>query len=362
MVHFWLRHEVKAGEKRTPLLPHQAKVLLDSGFQISVERSNTRCFPDSEYEKAGCRMVESGSWTQAPKDAVILGLKELPEVNDPLVHEHIFFAHCYKNQAGWKDILQRFIKGKGKLYDMEFLTDETGRRVAAFGFSAGFIGMAVGIKQWCVQQFDPQASLGALRYYDSNEDLIEDVKADLQKVKEKLNRDIPSVLVMGALGRSGRGSVTLAEKVGIKKILKWDMEETKNGGPFEEILDVDIFVNCIYLSKPIPPFITKELVDRTSRKMSVMVDVSCDTSNPNNPVPIYNESTTFFKPVLKCKKDAAVPLDVIAIDHLPSLVPSASSAEYTDALFPHLQQFPNSPVWDRAIKLFEEKSELAQRD
>jgi len=39
-------------------------------------------------------------------------------------------------------------------------------------------------------------------------------------------------------------------------ILKWDMEETAKGGPFREILDVDIFVNCIYLSSRIPPFLT----------------------------------------------------------------------------------------------------------
>lgn len=32
-------------------------------------------------------------------------------------------------------------------------------------------------------------------------------------------------------------------------LIKWDLEETKSGGPFKEILDVDVFVNCIYLSK-----------------------------------------------------------------------------------------------------------------
>ena len=50
----------------------------------------------------GCTMVETGSWkTAAPKDAFIVGLKELPE-NDtsPLVHRHIFFGHAYKGQAG----------------------------------------------------------------------------------------------------------------------------------------------------------------------------------------------------------------------------------------------------------------------
>ena len=33
-----------------------------------------------------------------------------------------------------------------------------------------------------------------------------------------------------------------------------------------------------------------------SRKLSVVVDVSCDCSNPNNPIPIYNDITTFKSP------------------------------------------------------------------
>ena len=77
----------------------------------------------------------------ADKDVYIIGLKELPENDDsPLIHTHIFFAHCFKYQAGWKELLKRFEKGGGKVLDLEFLTNDKGRRVAAFGRSAGFIG------------------------------------------------------------------------------------------------------------------------------------------------------------------------------------------------------------------------------
>jgi saccharopine dehydrogenase (NAD+, L-lysine-forming) len=83
-------------------------------------------------------------------------------------------------------------------------------------------------------------------------------------------------------------------------ILKWDMAETAKGGPFQEILDVDVFVNCIYLATPIPPFLTAEFVERAgpSRRLSVVVDVSCDTTNPHNPIPIYNINTTFSEPTV----------------------------------------------------------------
>lgn len=82
------------------------------------------------------------------------------------------------------------------------------------------------------------------------------------------------------------------------------MAETAKGGPFQEILDVDIFVNCIYLSTPVPPFLTFEQIRGAGkdRRLSVAVDVSCDTTNPHNPIPIYTINTTFSEPT--------VPVDV----------------------------------------------------
>lgn len=83
-------------------------------------------------------------------------------------------------------------------------------------------------------------------------------------------------------------------------IVKWDMAETAKGGPFQEILDVDIFVNCIYLSSRIPPFLTLDQLKAAgqTRRLSVVVDVSCDTTNPFNPIPIYNINTTFARPTV----------------------------------------------------------------
>lgn len=83
-------------------------------------------------------------------------------------------------------------------------------------------------------------------------------------------------------------------------IIKWDMVETAKGGPFQEILDVDIFINCIYLTSSIPPFLTAEYIKAagSSRRLSVVVDVSCDTTNPYNPIPIYSVNTTFPEPTV----------------------------------------------------------------
>jgi saccharopine dehydrogenase (NAD+, L-lysine forming) len=83
------------------------------------------------------------------------------------------------------------------------------------------------------------------------------------------------------------------------------MSETARGGPFQEILDVDIFVNCIYLQDKIPPFLTKEFIQAAGegRRLRVVVDVSCDTTNPFNPLPIYSVNTTFTEPTILVKMD-----------------------------------------------------------
>ena len=83
-----------------------------------------------------------------------------------------------------------------------------------------------------------------------------------------------------------------------ENIVKWDLAETAKGGPFKEIVESDIFVNCIYLNSKIPNFVDYESLDTSDRKLSVICDVSADTSNPNNPVPVYTISTTFNKPTV----------------------------------------------------------------
>ena len=65
---------------------------------------------DDLYVNAGARLVPTGSWTTAPWSAIILGLKELPEADSALSHRHVYFAHCYKGQAGWQQLLSRFVK------------------------------------------------------------------------------------------------------------------------------------------------------------------------------------------------------------------------------------------------------------
>lgn len=380
MVHFWMRGETKPYERRTPLAPKDAKMLIEAGHSVTVERWPDRCFPDAEYEAAGCTLAKYRQWecdgdNGAPADVVLLGLKELPgsggdpigEVckQTPLRHKHITFAHCFKNQDGWCDVLKRFKDGDGGLYDLEFLADEKGRRKVAFGRSAGFCGMGLGILAWAHQQSGknagplPSTVLPDGHFFPSRDSFVTACKTAIASAGRA-----PKVMIMGALGRCGNGALEMATLSGAADgIVRWDImdpvsaDKLKQGGPFEEILGVDIFINCIYLdpTTKAPPFFTTACLQK-SRKLGVMVDVSCDPNNPANPVPVYKECTSFDRPVIRVL-EGDKPFDVVAIDHLPSLVPCESSSEFSAGLSPMLADFvmDKEGVWKRAYDVFEEK-------
>jgi saccharopine dehydrogenase (NAD+, L-lysine-forming) len=344
--HLWIRHEVKEAEERVILPPASVKRLLAAGFRVSVERSPTRCFSDHEYEAAGATLVATGSWPTAPRAAIICGLKELPEASTPLRHRHMMFAHCYKQQAGWRDVLARWRSGGGLLWDLEFLVDDKGRRVAAFGKAAGQVGAALSIIAWAAQKRG--ADVGPRTSWKSMDAMIADCRAALAGLPT------PRIMVLGALGRSGSGAASVGELCGAD-VVRWDLAETAKGGPFPELLaDYDILVNCIYLAGPMPPFFTRDMLGGANQRLAVIGDVSCDVSSPHNPLPLYKELTNFQAPTLR----VAPGLLAIVIDHLPSLLPTVSSTEFADSLTPIIEELaagrnPDSQrVWRRATDLF----------
>lgn len=207
-----LRSEQKPLEHRSCLTPSTTRALIAAGYAINVERSppdpsRARIFADAEFDAAGATLVPDGSWPDVPRDHLIVGLKELPETPAfPLEHTHVQFAHCYKGQGGWEQVLARFPRGGGTLYDLEFL-QEGGRRVAAFGYHAGFAGSAIAAKTWAWQLEKGHEALPDMNsftagrgFYENEGQLVAQLKADIEK-GEKIAGRLPRVLVIGALVR-----------------------------------------------------------------------------------------------------------------------------------------------------------------
>ncbi|MGK7654486.1 saccharopine dehydrogenase [Roseovarius sp. B08] len=344
MTHLWLRAEQRDNEDRTGLTPDGAAALIAQGVKISVEDSPDRIIPTDRYADAGAKIVPQNSWPDAPRDAIIFGLKELPDDGTPLPHRHIMFGHAFKGQHSGRRLLDRFKAGGGTLYDLEYLVDEQGRRVAAFGYWAGYAGAAVSLFAWAAQQ--QGQTCGPVSAYPDKDALL----ADLAQTLDATNHERPSAIVIGALGRVGTGAADLCTAIDVTPT-RWDMDETAHGGPFPEILAHDLFLNCIFARPGTPVFVPKEALT-APRRLTVVGDVACDPDSDYNPVPVYCLATTWDAPVTRVHD--APPLDVMAIDNLPSLLPLESSQDYASQLLPSLKTLDklDGGVWARAEQTF----------
>ncbi|MEJ6390261.1 saccharopine dehydrogenase [Gymnodinialimonas ulvae] len=346
MTHLWVRAEERANERRVGLTPSGAAALRDAGLQVTVEDSLDRIIPTSEYRAVGVDIAAPGTWRKAPDDAIIFGLKELPDDTGPLTHRHILFGHAFKGQPSGRHLLDRFKAGGGTLLDLEYLVDTTGRRVAAFGFWAGYVGAGLSVAAWAAQQAGrPMAAVTDWPHKDA---LI----LDLSEALAAIGHRRPSALIIGALGRTGRGATALLEVLGIPPI-GWDMAETAHGGPFPEILDNDLFLNCILATPGVPVFVPAS-AGTTPRRLTVIGDIACDPDSDFSPIKVYDRTTTWDAPVLRVADQP--PLDVMAIDNLPSLLPLESSDDYAAQLLPTLLDLrrDSTGVWARAEATFQQ--------
>lgn len=342
MTHLWVRAEQRANEERVGLMPEGARALIAAGFRVTVEQSASRAVPLQGFQDAGCEIAAEGSWPGAPGDAIVFGLKELPEDGTPLRHRHILFGHAYKGQPAGRVLLDRFRAGGGVLYDLESLVDETGRRLAAFGYWAGFAGAAVALK--CLAAQGRGAICGPVSRYAGRAAMVADVVADLGSLR-------PRVIVIGALGRVGSGAADLCEQAGLT-VTRWDMAETASGGPFPQVLAHDVFLNCILARPGCPVFVPADVVS-APRALRVIGDIACDPTSDFSPVKVYDRVTDWQAPALRVHD--APPLDVMAIDNLPSLLPVEASEDYAAQLLPVLRGLDRigEGAWGRARAEFD---------
>ncbi len=339
MTHLWVRAEQRPNEERVGLTPEGAAALRAAGIGVTVEMSSVRAIPIDGYAAAGCKIAPENSWPSAPADAVIFGLKELPEDGTPLAHRHIMFGHAFKGQPAGQELLRRFRAGGGALYDLEYLVDDTGRRVAAFGYWAGFAGAAVALKCWAAQQ--RAALAGPVAKYAGRAELLADLTRDLP------GSGRPRALIIGALGRVGTGAADLCAAMGVA-VTKWDIAETASGGPFPAVLQHEIFLNCILARPGCPVFVPASASTDATRKLTVIGDIACDPTSDFSPIKVYDRTTDWSAPALRVAQNPA--LDVTAIDNLPSLLPVESSIDYAAQLLPTLLTLGtlDQGVWARA--------------
>lgn len=345
-VHVWIRSESRDTERRTPVVPADIPLLIEAGLAVTVEESPQRTFAIEEYAAAGASVATEGSWVDAPEHAYVLGIKELPDEPESLRHRHVYFAHAFKGQEDARRTLERFSRGGGRLFDIEYLTDDDGRRVVAFGYWAGYVGAALGVLHLAGGLAAPLAPMAK-----------HELDGELEQAG-KAGADELLALVTGARGRSGRGAQQALRTAGMP-VTSWDREETRDLHK-QALLGHDLLVNCVVTHTPTTPFVEQPDLDH-ERRLRVLADVTCDVTGPTNMLPVNTSITTWQEPVRRLHdgtNEHGVPLDVIAIDNLPSLLPREASEGFSADLTPHLlglagEGGPSAP-WRVAGRVFDD--------
>ena len=314
--HLWVRAEVRPTERRAPVVPDDVRRLVEAGFGVTVEESAQRVFDPEAYAEAGAVLAATGSWVDAPDDAVVVGIKELPPEPAELRHRHVFFAHAFKGQSDAAVVLERFRAGGGTLTDLEYLTDTSGRRVVAFGYWAGYVGAALGVLHLAGALRTPLQPMGQ-----------HDLDALLLSATDEVAGT--RAVVTGARGRSGTGACDALGVVGLLPA-RFDRQESADLGN-RGLLEHDLLVNCVGLKAPAPPFLVPADLD-APRRLRVVSDVTCDVTSDKNMVQVNDAVTTWDEPVRTLRGAGGAGLDVIAIDNLPSLLPREASIGFSEEL------------------------------
>ena len=350
-------------DQRVPLTPAQCAELkrLYPDVELVVESSEVRRIGDDEYRQEGIDVV-----TDLQGCDVLLGVKEVPlnELREDTTY--LFFSHTYKLQPYNAKLLRTIVDKRIRLIDYELIKRANGRRVIGFGRWAGIVGAYNGLRAWGLRHktFDLPRAIEC-----------QDMKEMLAHAKAiDLPADMKIVLTGG--GRVGMGAHELLSSLGLREVhgdallsetfneavfARLDVHQYNarmDGKPFdmdEFVADAtgykstfmpyaevaDMYIAGHYWAEGSPFLFTREDMKRSTWKVKVVADVSCDIDGPvactlrpstiADPVYGYDPSTE-----TECAYDAPEGITVMAVDNLPCELPRDASHGFGKEMMAHV--------------------------
>ena len=210
-----IREDKVPPDARVPLTPRQVARLIKAGYDIVVQPSPHRCFTDQDYAGLGVPLREDISDRQ-----LLLGIKEVPI--DRLLPEKTYcnFAHVAKFQPYNQPLLRALLDKRITHIDYEYLTDERGKRLIAFGYWAGMVGAHNGL--WAYAKRTGSFELPRLK------DLYDYAAA--KKIYAKLRLPDQLRVVLTGTGRVGAGASRVLKDIGLRRVTPREFLTDAGGG------------------------------------------------------------------------------------------------------------------------------------
>jgi saccharopine dehydrogenase (NAD+, L-lysine-forming) len=343
----FLRNEISENEFRTPLIPSDIKILIKNNYTVFVQSSTHRIYSDIFYQKEGAIITTDNWYNEKYNKCLIIGIKEINNLDKLYNHTHLYFSHCFKKQKNANIILNAFKESNSIIHDFEFffyLNKEKNTRIIGFGYFAGIVGTILGLKQFYnkkiklndISNLTPWKSFNEILNYINYEKIYFN---NLNNIK---------IAIIGSEGRCGKGVQYMLNYLNIKYQKIDNNENIENSDTFINLKNYDIIFNCILLNE----MYNKIWFDTNMiyNKDIIIVDISCDYSKINNPIKLYDKATSWKDPVFKYNEF----IDIIAIENLPSLLPFESSNDFSKSCTKLLLDYGNE-VWKNNLEIFKKQ-------
>ncbi|TFH26536.1 MAG: alanine dehydrogenase [Bacteroidia bacterium] len=345
-------------DRRVPLTPLQCRFLTAQyrHLEIVVQPSDYRCFSDQEYDSKGIVLLEDLSECD-----VLMGVKEVKEEALLDGKSYLFFSHTAKKQPYNRSLLQTVVRKSIRLIDYEYLTDQDGIRVVAFGRWAGVVGAYNGLRASGLKS-------GVFTLKPAHECFdLKEVQDELKKVDLGRTR----IAVTGG-GRVAGGALEILESAGVTRVSPedflelsfkhaiftrldpWHYARRKEGGSFDfghfvkhpEMYEnnflpyasrTDLFMACHFWDPASPVMLTQQHLAGGELPVSLVADISCDIDGPIASTirastiaePFYGYDPNSGKETGPFEKGV---ITVMAVDNLPGELPRDASSDFGSAL------------------------------
>jgi saccharopine dehydrogenase (NAD+, L-lysine forming) len=346
-------------DRRVPLLPYQCVEIMQQypHVEFYVQPSDVRCIANKEYVAAGIPLREDLS-----NCSILLGIKEVPIHQLLSDKTYLFFSHTIKLQPHNQKLLQSIVEKRITLIDYEALRDTQDKRVIAFGYFAGIVGvyntfLLLG-KKYNLFKLKP-----AYKCFD-----IDELKNELKNITMP-----PLKFVLTGAGRVGHGAEMMLKEMRIKKVSSKDfLEKTFDKPVYTQIIssdynqsetgaawdtndfhlnpehyvstfmpyakEADVLIAGAYWDPRAPKLFTTEDIKKNDFSIRLISDITCDI---NGSIPSTVKSTNIYDPAYDFNpftQDIEAPfsdprnITVMAIDNLPCEVPRNASEDFGNQL------------------------------
>jgi alanine dehydrogenase len=345
-------------DNRVALTPAQCKWLRMNfdDVQVVAQQSDSRCYADIEYKRAGVEVTEDISSCN-----LLLGIKEVPVHMLLEDKRYMFFSHTKKLQPANQKLFKTLIEKKNTLIDYECLEHADGTRIIGFGFFAGIVGAHNGMMAYGNRT-------GAFKLQR-----VGSVNSFQKLIHTYFGLKLPNIkIAVTGTGRVAHGVLEIMNLMGIHEVEPDEYLETEFAYPVyvhlkgsdlyahketgkynrndfhtnpqnyncnfpDYISNTDILINGIYWEKNIPRLFEMEELKRADFRIKTIADITDDF---NGSVPCNLGDSTIDNPVYGVDKNSfekTAPylpnsVDVMAVGNLPNELARDASRYFGEQL------------------------------